>query len=365
MATVEKPPQVASPPLAPPEERFWKRYSPHYEMPLAGATSLFVHGMVIGVLALGGLVFLLHGNAEAHRPPQMDVLVVEGEGLGGMGGGAPGLPGFPGEPSKTEMAIGPPGPSGPQEPGEEVELPPVPGMELELPSQDTRLDSSSLLAQLTQIGEDASKRSETKLPSSVKSSGSKKAGSSGTGNPKGVGGQGGVGGAGKGTMPGPGSGVGIGRKATEQEIKAWRWKFDLQGSPKQHADKLDRAGLIVAVPDPAAGQPDMRKGPHLFITDLKRRPVAMEKRDLAQYEDAVKWYNRTPQSVQGLAQELKLPFVPPYVVLLLPKDREAKMAAEEHRFAKQNRNDVSKVQETWFDFRLQGGVYEPMAIRQK
>jgi hypothetical protein len=101
----------------------------------------------------------------------------------------------------------------------------------------------------------------------------------------------------------------------------------MSGSPKEHADKLDRACVIVAIPAQGVTTP----GPgadHLLITDLKRRPAVTKNTDLSEYGDAVKWYNIRAESVRGLAHELKLPYVPAYVVLLLPKDREAKMAAE-------------------------------------
>lgn len=139
----------------------------------------------------------------------------------------------------------------------------------------------------------------------------------------------------------------------------------MTGNPKLHAEKLDKAGVMVAIPDPKAGNMDERTAPLLLISDLKRRPVKLQPGGFDQGADAVKWYNREPNSVQGLAKELQLPFLPRYVVLLLPKDREAKMAAEELRFAKQMGNDIANVQETWFDFQLQGGVYEPKALRQK
>src|SRR5437016_9510117 len=110
MATAEKTqPSRAGQPLVPPEERFWKRYSPHYELPVAGATSVFAHGMVIAVLAIGGLAYLFRGGEEALRPPQMEVSPVAEGLLGGGGDGAPGLPGLPGEP-RTEMGPGQPGP---------------------------------------------------------------------------------------------------------------------------------------------------------------------------------------------------------------------------------------------------------------
>src|SRR5205814_9572308 len=138
-----------------------------------------------------------------------------------------------------------------------------------------------------------------------------------------------------------GAGIGKGgiggRKATDQEIFAWRWRFDLSGDAKEHARKLAAMGVTVAIPDqnPAAG--------FFIITDLNRRPVDMKKDNLAAFKDAVKWYNTRAESVQALAAELQLPFVPKFVVLLLPKDREQKMADLEAQYAKAQRRDVNTV----------------------
>ena len=84
-------------PLIPPEEALWQRYSPHFELPLASATSLFLHGLVIGLLAMGGLAFFFTPNLEATKPPRMDVVMIEGNGSGfeGLSGEA----GFPGTPN--------------------------------------------------------------------------------------------------------------------------------------------------------------------------------------------------------------------------------------------------------------------------
>src|SRR5262249_1601210 len=39
-------------PRTPPEEQFWKRYSPHGELPLSGVGSLALHALVVGTLVL-------------------------------------------------------------------------------------------------------------------------------------------------------------------------------------------------------------------------------------------------------------------------------------------------------------------------
>jgi hypothetical protein len=165
-------------------------------------------------------------------------------------------------------------------------------------------------------------------------------------------------GAGKGNKLGPGIGDGgLGRKATKQEILARRWRFDLTGDPKTHADKLATIGFTVAVADV--------QGRFHIIRDIKRRPVELAPADLSKYADAVRWANSDPRSVQGLAQELRLPFVPRFVVLFLPQDREEKIAAAEHAYAARTRRDLRTVTATWFDFRLRGASFDPTVIRQE
>src|SRR5262245_55228783 len=83
-------------PLMPPEESAWQKYSPHFELPIAGATSLFLHSAVIGILLVFGLTSLLSLGVEAAKPARMDVVMIEGGGGGFEGmSGESGLPGQP------------------------------------------------------------------------------------------------------------------------------------------------------------------------------------------------------------------------------------------------------------------------------
>jgi hypothetical protein len=362
-AAVNEKPTAASKPVTPPEVKFLKRYSPHHEFPLAGVTSFFLHGLVLGALIVGGLG-LLTNYAENNKPVSMTVVQMP---LGDEGmEGARGFAGEPGEGQKTELQASVPMPEQSQAPTPEMtpELKAAPTLELKLPTPDMpptpkRFDPT---AEFANISEEAKKQAERpivapKVAGPVKTPGKK--GDGGTGDKKGVGGRGekGIGmglgqkGIGIGSTPG-------GKTATRQEILAYRWRFDVTGGGKEHADKLAAIGVTLAFPDPQGHG-------YLVARDLKRRPVQLQKDDLKEYQEAVKWYNTKPESIQALATELRLPFVPRHVMLLLPKDREEKMATEEARFAMQQRREPSRVQATWFDFRLQGGQYEPVAIRQE
>ena len=53
MAVKTGPAQAMNKALIPPEESTWQKYSPHFELPLASATSLFLHGTIIGMHSFG------------------------------------------------------------------------------------------------------------------------------------------------------------------------------------------------------------------------------------------------------------------------------------------------------------------------
>jgi len=362
-------------PLIPPEESMWQKYSSHFEFPLAGATSIFLHSFVIGIIAIGGIgfgsiacgafPFFLSPNAEATKPPNMDVIMVEGEGTGFEGlGGEPGLPGAPdaGGGKRTEFISPLPNDPDPR-PKPRFEKDVLPELGLPVIEDGKTPLSGELFLELARINKEADDqvKKAMEIPSTPSvGPESKKMGPIGTGKPKGTGGLGGLGGGTSfGKKPGPGTGTGGigGRKATAQEIKAWRWRFDLAGDGPEHARKLAAVGVTVAFPDP--------KGGFFLVTDLNRRPVDMKRDSLLAFKDAVKWYNGRPESVQALARELQLPFTPKFVVLLLPKDREQKLANEEKRYADENRRAVESIQFTQFDFRLRNGAYDPVVIDQK
>jgi hypothetical protein len=347
-----------------PEEVFWRKYSPHHEALLSGVGSFVVHGLVVGILFLAGLSLLWARQSEELRPPNMDAVMVEGGGDGFEGGGSePAADGSPDGSNKTENVDGPP--KTPQETPiaskdkledpltpPQFDIPPVAGNDA-----GELVQNAEVAASLQEISAEVERDMKIVRPKkSVGPVGTP----NGTGKKTGKGGLGGnVGGPGKGNKKGPGTGTsgGFGRKKTKQEILAWRWRFDLSGDGKEHADKLDAMGVTLAFADQA--------GKFLVARNLKRRPVDARRESLEPYKDAVKWYNTRAESILGLAREIQLPFVPRYVVLLLPKEREEKMAEAERRYAESRGRKVSTVSATWFDFRPQNGAYEPVVIRQE
>jgi hypothetical protein len=332
----------------PPDERFWQRYSPHHEFPLAGMTSFFIHALVIGILALAGFWYLFQRESESNKPPTMDMVQITGGGDGFEGaGGEPGSPGAAG-PNQTETILSPM--TSPVEMVPDTSLKDAPKLEFTIPEIDLTEPKGDLESLLSKLEKDAAAQAKKETAPAKKPPG--------TGNPKGTGGQTGTGGGpGKGTQ---GTGLGVGgpggRKATKAEIYALRWRFSLGQNAKEHVDQLKAIGMVVVFRSP--------RGVDYFVNDLNRRPVALKEGNIAQFKDAVKWENTSMTSLVDLQRELKLDFVPSKVLLFLPMDREEKIAAEEYRFAKASNNNVKNIKETHFEFRLRDGAYEPVTIFQ-
>ncbi len=335
----------------PPDEKFWQRYSPHHELPLAGMTSFFVHGMVLGVATLGGMWYLFQRESDSNKPPSMDVVQIAGMGDGAEGAG--GAPGAPGDAQLAPTEYVPTLPTASRElaPPPENALREAPKIEFIIPevgATEPKTDADSILQKLEK---DAVKQAETTPPMKVV-----KMAVPGTGKPDGIGGQGGAGGGpGKGLK---GTGVGVGgvaaRAFTKAEIYANRWSFNLSGGGKEHVNKYLAMGVTVALQHP--------NGKVYFIKDLRRRPVDLRLGNMDKYENAVKWRNDLPGSMLNLAQELKLPFVPAMAVILLPQDREQKMADVELRYAQKLGLAPEAIRETKFDFQLRGGEFEPVVV---
>jgi len=349
--------------VQPPEDAFYQRYSPHHEMPLSFAGSLFLHAAVIIALFAGGMGIWLVRN-EAGQPPSMDVVMFSGEGEGGLGG-IPGLPGSGGP--KSEFVPEAAGQNNAKTDSNTAPLlKEIPRQEFDIPDGPMAQTPDDVLRELALLSKDAEKvQSELKkAAATTKPAGTSKetkfAKSNGTGGVKGGTGSSGTGtgGAGSGGTGGTGGTGGSPRQLSKREIFAARWRFDLTGNARQHAEKLAAAGVIVVLPEP-------RGRFFVRIDDLKRRPVELKPINLPRFEDAVQWRNDDYTSRDTLSKELRLPYVPAFIVLLLPQNRELKMADVEAEFAERTGRDLKGVRATLFDFQLQNGKYEPVVLAQE
>jgi hypothetical protein len=336
--------------LLPPDERFWQRYSPHHEALLAAVGSLTLHGLVFGIpalIALLGLGFWWATSADAQRPPIMTVVKMVGEEGDGAGGGEPAPLGQPGNEQETAVK-----PTAEATPTAQVDekfpvVPSVPMTDVAEVVSEKAVDpvKDNVTSVLENIGKKAKNAEKPKVVTTAVRKG-----------PRGVP-NGQADGKGKGGAGGPGSGSGPrGVPMTKQQIFAQRWRFDMSGNGREHAAKLAAAGVILIIHDQFNNSGVVR--------DLKRLPVRPIPENLMPFKDAVQWTNNRQESLVGLATALQLRFVPIAVQILLPKEREEKMAEAEAAFARKQGRPFDRINETWFDFRLVNGAFEPVVIRQ-
>jgi hypothetical protein len=350
MARSNDQPKSSTNELIPPDERFWQRYSPHHEALLAAAGSLTLHGLVFGIpalIALLGLGLWWSTDAEAQRPPTMDMVTMIGDNGDGVGGG--GDPPPLGQPGNEQEGDVKPVAEQTATAAKRDEMFPV------FPSTDVAEVVSEKAVEpakddvdkiLQEIGKDAKKAERPKVAKTANRIGPR-------GDPKGKLGGKGVRGAG-----GPGSGgTPRGVPMTKQQVFAQRWQFDMSGNGRQHAAKLAAAGVILIVHDQFNNLGVVR--------DLKRLPVIPLPGNAMAFKDAVQWTNNKPESLVGLAAALQLRFVPIAVQIVLPKEREEKMAEAEAAFALKHNRPFDRITETLFDFRLINGRFEPVVIRQE
>src|SRR5262249_17774289 len=91
-ATETKAPQGKRLPKLP-EERFWKRYSPHHEFPLSFSTSTFLHLLILGLLVLifvKGILFFTQNRSLPVDPVRIAIGGGGGNKDGVEGGSGPG-----------------------------------------------------------------------------------------------------------------------------------------------------------------------------------------------------------------------------------------------------------------------------------
>ena len=147
-------------PLVPPDERFWQRYSPHYELPISGVSSFAVHAVVLGLAAVIATFgwFMLQEN----KPIPMETVELPG----GSGANPKGIGNAPGDGALPENLPRDQQPKPPDKPQEQpADLPqvkksdaePVPPLPAD-PAGTRAIDDSGSTARLSGLQDAASKK---------------------------------------------------------------------------------------------------------------------------------------------------------------------------------------------------------------
>jgi len=299
-------PKTAPGPIAPPDEEFWQKYSPHYEFPLSSVGSVAMHiaGLVI---FLGALWLLARMTISDKTPVPMRPMVMgeEGDGTGkaGSGGGHPmeDITPFemPKERSIPEAKL--------NDTVKDLKdfLPRVPSEAEGLRPED--LPQVKSLAQL----DEALRR---KL---------------GQGGRKGTGE-----GPGNGINDVPGSGSNNAGDATNSTSRAVRWELIFKTeSGRDYLNQLAAMKATVVVPYP----PDWKSSK--AFRDVGREKVAAEE---FRMEDMPGLYfvDDDPGSAAKIAKTLGLDFEPPVFIAFFPKDIEEELAAKERAYRNRKESEI-------------------------
>lgn len=347
----------AASPSAPPDERFWQRYSPHAEFPLSSAGSFVVHILLFGLLLLASFL----GTLLFHTNRQVPIEAVQFSGGGGNPHGREQGPNT-GEPveandqSKDKQATDtvPPDEVPPPKLDIKPEPTPKPDFKEEPGRRISREDAANTLQQLRMRA------------GKIRSPGSTSASSPGFG--KGGPGQGG--GSGKGTGVGIGDNTGPGAATpTQREKRGLRWSM-LFNTPDtaNYVAQLRGLGAILAIPvreDAANGVLEYK-----IVRDLSARPAKLTDEDIGSIlnERLVRWVDENPDSVRGVMSVLGLKLKPSHFLAFMPPELESKLLKLEiahlhKRYPSRHEDDIE-----WTKFRIKvlaNGKYEPEVKEQK
>jgi hypothetical protein len=331
----------------PPEEQFWKRYSPHHEFPLSTVSSFALHILAFVLLAL--IAWWVATMAmERDRPLGQVGVVVEGG-----GGGNP----------KGEGA-GPGGPLGGGQPEEEKgdapkeDVSPAPQTQkntIPQPSNvpppvsvDTKDNSTAdLLRQATEAEKSlqrVSRDNQEKLRRGVG---------------QGKGGQGRGGGQDRGTDSGRGRGTGKGQDLDVRVKRTMRWVMVFNTyDGNDYAHQLAGLGAILAFPQ-AKGD----KIVYMAVTDLNARPAKGRIDSIEKIQgDRIYWIDDKRESITPLCNALGIRPTPDHVVAFFPKRVEDKLLELELSYKGLKEEQIF---ETRFAIRKTPRGYEPEVIEQK
>jgi hypothetical protein len=329
-------------PVQPPDERFWKRHSPHHEFPLSTTSAIVAHAvvfaLVIGYLALQKL------RSEEAKPLSVGAVVIAGG--GGSPDGEEGANPRRNEDVGQENKVDPPNPVEPKEALKNVSsVDPVKLPEFQGPDGRLLDDANDSVRRLANQSEDLRKT----LFKGIAEPKPKGQGGTGSGGGKGKGK-----GTGEGDLEGPGKG-----NITVRQRRVLRWTMIFNTTDgRDYAQQLAALEAILAVP--ASADPNEQR--YIVYRDLKHRPVTGKIEDLSDIK-RIFWVDDTPQSVGPLALGLGLPPPPPSkIVAFFPEWLEAKLLKIEHDYRGLAEHEIK---ETRFRVVRSGRGYVLMVIDQR
>lgn len=329
---------------APPEERFWVRYSPHHELPLSGLSSLAIHVVVFLLVIVAGALAYWFRWSDKDKSLPVEAVTWDKGGGGGSPGGIGDAPGTrnPGEPEAVDRQ--PLDPNKPPEAPKREKLESPEASPLRLPEV-----KDPNVRRLIEAG------NEAVASIAALNEGTRARLSKGLRSGQGQGGGGSDGGKDRGKDKGKDGGVGQGSGTlTQREKRVLRWTMVFNTLDGQdYRRQLHGLGAILAIPEP--NQPNQYR----VIRDLmKPNPQPEDLSDIRR----IYWVDNKAQSVEGLARALGVRF-PGHFVAFFPESLEQKLLKMELTHARGRTED--DIQETKFVIRRVGTTYEPQIVEQK
>ena len=321
----------------PPEEQFWRRYSPHGEAPLSLAGSIALHTLGLG----GALLLIIYIASLLSKTTQSLPVEPVRLALGGGGGSKAGTGDTKGI-GRAPEDLGTPD-ENPQ-PGID-DAPPRPALDkVEISKVEDKYTPADA-RYINQSNSEPAKafaRLDDKLRNKFKPTDGLEPG-------KGKGGTGSGGGTGDGTGPGEGAGAGPG-KATlnkrEKRMLRWHMRFTAN-SGTEYLAQLRGLGAILAFPVTEGADPTYK-----VVHDLHRGRAKLQDEDLSKIS-RIYWIDDNPKSVKDIldALGLSLPRTPSRFVAFMPQELEDKLFQQEKRYVEKVLRlpfNEDKIEETVF-----------------
>jgi hypothetical protein len=354
MATATpKKPAADRPVLVPPEEQFWKRYSPHHEFPLSSAGSVALHILAVAVLLLLAL-FIIPGWFKVDRSLPVEPVRLEIE---GGGGGSP-----TGEGDRPGIGHGPEDVPDKKETAREGDekAPDRPDLKKPAPTTPDKVEFND--ADKRYISERSTE--VTRAFKNLDDFSRRRFRPDGMTPGKGKGGPGSGGGKdkGKGTGEGPGKGPG---KATlsQREKRMLRWSMHFNTTNGfDYLRQLNGLGAILAIPVREVPRPHYR-----IVRDLTRRPAKLLNEDVSKIH-RIYWIDDHPKSVLQVMNALGVNLRPSRFVAFMPEELEKKLFEMEKNHMEnvlKQPYDEDRIFETHFKVVNDGGGYRPEIIEVK
>ncbi len=296
--------------VAPPDDEFWEKYSPHYEFPLSSVGAIAAH--VVAALIFSGSLWLLSGiDISDTNPVPMIGITVDGDGSGENGAGGGG-----GEPMPKEDINPLERPMDPSRPIPEADLAKIKELDQwipKVPSTDDGLRPQDLdtIQKINKLNDDLRKalldgmsRKKGKGPGDgAGNSGVEGKGSNATGDPSSSG------------------------------NRAVRWELNFRtNDARDYLNQLAAMKATLVIPQPTDWKTNkayrnLLSNPSGEIFEMKDMP-------------GLYFVDDSSDSAGRIGEVLKLSFSPPFFIAFFPKEIEEKLAKEERAYRGRKESEI-------------------------